>query len=352
MNKKTSVLLSFIGLFLILAIISGLIMLGCSTKDPLHPSTPPTADDGHTNGNGDTGTEGSVGLDASGYITTNAVATITVNDVDLVDPTVDVKVISDTDPTGITNTLNFISAGKYEGTVGFTTGTSGSGKIQVSHNDTVTVVYWDENPKGNRYDTAIWEASCSLDVASVTNAAKSYHGIYSDTWGNDAGSGAATWDVWNSGFTYQEIIGCAEIDPADGLNAMEITKTAVLGQMVYWFNQNATGAANFKDGIFRMWVKSDNVTWMQLFIKDIRTTPETNQISLGFNPSVPEAGEWYEIWVDLQDPVNNHSTGHGETGSIDGNGTPVDKLEYIFFMQHAPTTAGTKFIIDCMHFEY
>ena len=69
----------------------------------------------------------------------------------------DITVTSTSDPIGITITLYFRQT-VYKAAVGFTSGASGDNKIQVADGDTITVIYDQECPAGQKTDTAIWSA--------------------------------------------------------------------------------------------------------------------------------------------------------------------------------------------------
>ncbi len=152
-------------LVVIVAVI-GFAFMQCTPEQREHlNSLDPEYSGTSNNGNGDEGGgttptyhTGVISFDSSSYIGTNTSATITLTDADLTDSTVNVNVKSSSDATGITVTLNK-GTSSYTGTVGFTTGTSGSGKIQVASGDTVTVSYNDANPSGIRTDTATWSSN-------------------------------------------------------------------------------------------------------------------------------------------------------------------------------------------------
>lgn len=101
---------------------------------------------------------GVVTFDQSNYFGLTQSSQITLVDSDLTGTTVNVNVKSSSDTTGITISLTG-SSGTYAGTVGFTSGTSGSGKIKVADGNTITVTYSDANPVGSRTDTALWQSS-------------------------------------------------------------------------------------------------------------------------------------------------------------------------------------------------
>lgn len=101
---------------------------------------------------------GVISFNTDTYFGTTQTATIVLTDSDLTGTTVNVNVKSTTDSSGITVALNG-SGGVYSNSVGFTTGSSGSGNIRVSDGDTITVTYNDANPAGTRADTAIWNST-------------------------------------------------------------------------------------------------------------------------------------------------------------------------------------------------
>jgi len=101
---------------------------------------------------------GVISFNTDTYFGTTQTATIVLTDSDLTGTTVNVNVKSTTDSSGITVALNG-SGGVYSNSVGFTTGSSGSGNIRVSDGDTITVTYNDANPAGTRTDTAIWNST-------------------------------------------------------------------------------------------------------------------------------------------------------------------------------------------------
>ncbi len=156
-------------IFILVAIVAviGFAFMQCTPEqrehlNPLDPEYTGTGSSGSSSGGSDddggttpTYHTGVISFNSSSYTGTNTSATITLTDADLTASTVNVNVKSSSDTTGITVTLNK-GTSSYTGTVDFTTGASGFGKIQVANGDTVTVSYSDANPSGIRTDTATW----------------------------------------------------------------------------------------------------------------------------------------------------------------------------------------------------
>ncbi|HMD69576.1 MAG TPA: hypothetical protein VKF42_11895 [Chitinivibrionales bacterium] len=102
------------------------------------------------------GIAGVLALDSTAYNGMTSKATITLIDSDLVVDTVNVKVTSMKDSTGIILAL-VGSAGTYSGKLGFTIGSSAAGKaIAVQDSDVVKVSYTDAEPAGIITKTANW----------------------------------------------------------------------------------------------------------------------------------------------------------------------------------------------------
>ncbi|MGB2804495.1 MAG: M6 family metalloprotease domain-containing protein [Candidatus Zixiibacteriota bacterium] len=108
---------------------------------------------------------GVVAFDNSSYSGTDDELLVTIVDPDLnLSPTesdtVSIRITSTTDKTGISIlcTETDVSSGVFSGSCGFTTGLSDNlnDSIGVSDKDTVTAIYADENPQGERKDEAIW----------------------------------------------------------------------------------------------------------------------------------------------------------------------------------------------------
>ena len=124
------------------------------------------------------GVAGKVAANPAAYTGLTSKMTITVQDSDVVDPSVTVKVKSQKDTAGISVVLNPVagSAGAYSGQVGFSLNASTAGSvIAVQNNDQITISYNDIAPAAVRTGTATW--SGALDTLTVDSA--SYHGTTS-----------------------------------------------------------------------------------------------------------------------------------------------------------------------------
>ncbi|MBI4550950.1 MAG: fibronectin type III domain-containing protein [Candidatus Latescibacteria bacterium] len=120
---------------------------------------------------------GSIQLDRSSYTGPTAQAFITVRDIDLnTDPAIRdsarVTVISGSDAVGISFAAleTGVSTGVFVGTLGFSTTGSNSaqGLIRVTYGDTISVVYTDAHPAGQRTVKAVWrEQPVAVEIADV-----------------------------------------------------------------------------------------------------------------------------------------------------------------------------------------
>jgi len=120
---------------------------------------------------------GIVILDNSNYAGTDDRLQVTVIDFDLdlsttQADTVSIKITSTTDKAGISVicTETGLSSGTFSGSCGFTKGLSDDTNdlISVSDDDTVTAIYMDQNPLGERRDEAVWTEEVDLEPPSFT----------------------------------------------------------------------------------------------------------------------------------------------------------------------------------------
>jgi hypothetical protein len=100
------------------------------------------------------GIVGTVSLDSASYKGQSKM-TITVDDADVLDSTVTVKVKSEKDTAGIIVTLK-ANAGKFTGQVGFSYGASSANAIAAADSDTVMVIYQDMIPVTTVTNTAVY----------------------------------------------------------------------------------------------------------------------------------------------------------------------------------------------------
>ncbi|HUI91763.1 MAG TPA: hypothetical protein VLX68_05890 [Chitinivibrionales bacterium] len=121
------------------------------------------------------GIAGTVTLDSASY-TGQSKMTITVDDADVLDSTVTVKVKSTKDTAGITVTLK-ANAGKFTGKVGFSYGASTAGAIAAADSDTVTVIYNDLVPVTTVTKTAVYYQGLIPAFGIVGTRATSYTAI-------------------------------------------------------------------------------------------------------------------------------------------------------------------------------
>ena len=112
---------------------------------------------------------GDLSLDEGAYFTTNATSSVRLYDPDMAGQgSKNINIKSTSDGTGITLALTESnSSGIFKGSFGFTSGSSGGGKIQVSDNDTVTATYVDAtSPNYPVTTTALWKQTATPgDVA-------------------------------------------------------------------------------------------------------------------------------------------------------------------------------------------
>ncbi len=98
---------------------------------------------------------GKLSLDAEYYYGTNTTATITLFDEDLTNSSVNVKIVSLSDPEGI-NIQLLKNDTRYTGSFGFSISHSSFNKIKVRTGDKVTVIYTDLSPPTNVTTSIYW----------------------------------------------------------------------------------------------------------------------------------------------------------------------------------------------------
>jgi len=162
-------------LIFIIVLLTGLTFMNCTRKwaNPLYTEAGDPVEPDNSDGDNDStiSSKGTISFNKATYIGTGDTATITVIDTDLSGVSIDISLTSDSDMAGINVTLAEISAGKYRGTIGFSTTISiDYVQILVTDGDMIYAEYDDAKPLGLRTTSAVWLATNGGDTRYEQNA--------------------------------------------------------------------------------------------------------------------------------------------------------------------------------------
>jgi hypothetical protein len=272
------------------------------------------------------GIAGTVSLDSAAYKGQSKM-TITVDDADVLDSTVSVKVKSIKDTTGITVKLKADSTGKFTGKVGFSLGASTATTIAAKDSDTVSVIYNDMVPKTTVTKIAVYYLGLVPAFGIFSGGATPGTSVDSTlipklfVWG---GTGFYTVD---SAANY-----------AGTGNAVRITTIAGQGWAGFgWAQVNAGGTlasinmTAFAACSLHVRLKG-NATDIKILVENLTHTGQTFLATSTYGYSGDE--QWHEIAIPLS----------AWSGTCD-----LSNVDYFMGATFDPFTAGQYIIIDDLY---